>query len=196
MLAFFAVLQTGQESRKAAQFLHEQRCLQGRNKTHELRKLQHLQTIVVVVFLVLSSSCPCPWSATSPAKPLFSAASIPSLFTSQHDSASSTPLLKQQEACSRSCSRVLFKEKTIASFSCATLCHAWFSISSFFNRYCNSIVLFAAFVISSSFCPSKTDAFGSIFFTNTATCCFLCSCSNNFNLSFWIKVNKKNQEAN
>jgi hypothetical protein len=38
MLPSFTALHTGQEPRKASQYLHEQTCLQGRKRTHGLRE--------------------------------------------------------------------------------------------------------------------------------------------------------------
>lgn len=180
MLAFFGDWQTGQESRKASQALHEQRCLQGRNSTHELRELQPLQTMFVFFFFF---NFLCSTSLLSP-----SSSSVLSLSsTSQHDSASSAPLLLRQQALSLISSSVLFKDTTMASFSSATLFHDWFSVSNFLNKSRSSIVLLVPRAISSSFCLNKAVVFDSIFFSNVPTCCFLCSCSNNLNLSFCLK---------
>lgn len=171
MLAFFGILQTGHESRKTSQSLQEQRCLQGSITTQEFRELQHLQTIAL-----FSSS---PFSVFS---------SFSSMFW-QQDSASSAALAdKQADSLSRWI--VLFNDATIASFSFATLCHVWFSISILFKKFWSSIVLFAAFEISSSFCLSRSWVLDSYFFIKSAICCFLCSCNANLNLSFCFKENK------
>lgn len=164
MLAFFTTPQTGQEIKKPWQDLHEQRCLQGRKTTHEFRELQHLHSI----FLAFCSSF-------SP--PLFSPVS-----SSQQDSASSTQLVKHWFSLSRSIE--LLRLETKASFSLASLCQFWLSISIVLKNCSSSPVLFMALEISSSFCFSKYSAFASNFLRSNKICCFLCSCKANFNLSF------------
>lgn len=165
MLAFFTTPQTGQEIKKPWQDLHEQRCLQGRKTTHEFRELQHLHSI----FLAFCSSF-------SP--PLFS----PPVSSSQQDSASSTQLVKHWFSLSRSIELLRLETKT--SFSLASLCQFWLSISIVLKNCSSSPVLFMALEISSSFCFSKYSAFASSFLRSNKICCFLCSCKANFNLSF------------
>lgn len=169
MLAFFTIPQTGQESKETWQSLHEQRCLQGRNTTHEFLKLQLLQTIFSWFSL---SPSPCPLFSPVPS----------SLSPLKHDPVSSTSLVKHPF--SLSCSIVLFKFATIASFSVANRYHVWLSISTFLKKSSSSIVLFIAFAISSSFCCSKTTVFSSYFLKSNAICCLRCSCKSNLNLSF------------
>ena len=198
MLAFFAFVQTGQRSRRGSQTSHEQRCLQGRNNMHELRELQPLHTVIIINFLCFSSS-------HTSSTPLFSSVSSCttscnnsssfSIFTSQQDSASSASLLKKPKGVlSLTCSNALFNDTTMASLSCAALCHAWFSVSNLLKKSSSSIVLLAACAISSSFCLSKNNVFDSILFSTTANCCFLCSCNTNLNLSFCF--HKKKKKAN
>jgi len=185
MLDFLGVLQTGQTCRKGSQVLHEQRCLQGRNIKHDFWELQHLQSIV---FFLISSSSPTP-----PRHTLFSPVPVPSpidivipTLSSQHDSASSDVI--RCTALSFICSKLLWRHNTMASFSSATFLHDSFSTSNLLKNSFNSLVLFVASTISSSFCLSKWRAFNSIFFNNSAICCFLCSCSKTLNFSFWTNT--------
>ena len=49
MLASFTDSQTGQNPTKASQDLHEHRCLQGSNITHDLRELHTLQQFFIII---------------------------------------------------------------------------------------------------------------------------------------------------
>ena len=164
---------------------------------HELRELQPLHTVIIINFLCFSSS-------HTSSTPLFSSVSSCttscnnsssfSIFTSQQDSASSASLLKKPKGVlSLTCSNALFNDTTMASLSCAALCHAWFSVSNLLKKSSSSIVLLAACAISSSFCLSKNNVFDSILFSTTANCCFLCSCNTNLNLSFCFHKKKKSK---
>lgn len=187
MLAFLTILQRGHESRKGSQTWHEERCLHGKKTTHDIPELQLLQTISLLLFcpllLLPPSSCPRPPSSTTTTLSPFS----------QHDSASSAPFHGCRHALSFSCSIVLVRDMTMASFSFATLCHACFSISILLNMSSSSIVLFIALDISSSFCFSKNCFFDSYFLSINASCCFLCSCKPNLNLSFCLRINRWTQ---
>ena len=143
---------------------------------HEFLELHPLHTINI--FLAVSSV-----ASRNPS-------SAP-LLTSQQDSASSAPLLKQPDEFSLSCSIVLLRETTMASFSWAILCHVWFSNSSFFRNSPSSTVLLAACAISSSFCFNIGRAFDSSFFNNDPSCRLFCSCNTNLNLSFCFQKMKR-----
>lgn len=168
MLASFTELQTGQEPRKASQALHEQRCLHGRKRTHDFLDLHHLQTIF---FLSPSSS--------STFSSLLQEPQI-------EDSASWAPLLTTTSL-SLTCSSVLLRSTTIASFSFAILCHDSLSISAFLRLASSSIVFLVAWANTSSFCLIKHKAFDSKLFSTAASCCLLCSCRAHLSLSFCLK---------
>ena len=143
------------------------------------------------MFDVLSSSC----SSPSPPPPLLFSPVPSSLFpmlSSQQDSASSE---KIPQAFSLICSIVWFRDITLASFSLATLCQAWFSISNFLRKSSSSIALLVAFAISSSFCLKRANAFDSTFRIRAASCCFLCSCKTNLNLSLCKNREEEKSES-
>lgn len=172
MLATLAELQTGQETRKASHCLHEQRCLQGKRRTHEFLELQRLQAS----FLLSSfSSC--------------------SLLSSSHESqqtdSASSALLLIKTILSLTCSRVLLRSITIASFALANLCHDSLSISAFLKQASSSIALLVACIKSSSFCLIKFIAFDSTLFNTAPSCCFLCSSRADLNLSLYSYIPKK-----
>lgn len=162
MLAFFVVPQTGQRSRNASHDLHEQRCLQGRNSTHDSPESHALHTI--------SSA------AAPPPPPLPPVASTPPSGASQQDSASSSFLLLSR-------SSMLLRDTTMASFSCDSLCHAWLSASSLVRKLWSSSVLLEARAISWSFCWINDCALDSIFLRSVASWCRLCSFNIHFSLS-------------
>jgi len=186
MLDFLGILQTGQTCRKGSQVLHEQRCLQGRNIKQDFWELQHLQSIV---FFLICSTSPTPPRHTVFSPVPSSIAAVIFMLSSQHDFASSDIIACT--ALSFTCSKLLWRHTTIASFSSATFFHDSFSTSNLLKNSFNSLVFFVACIISSSFCLNKWRAFNSIFFNNSAMCCFLCSCSKTLNFSFC--TNTKNQ---
>lgn len=177
MLASLADLQTGQDTRKASHCLHEQRCLQGRKRTHEFLELQRLQAI-----FLLSS---------------FSSCSLWSHEPQKTDSASSA-LLLTKTSLSLTCSSVLLRSETMASFALASFCHDSLSISAFFKQASSSIAFFVACAKSSSFCLIIVMAFDSMLFSTTASSRFLCSCKADLSLSLCLdktpmkKEKKKN----
>lgn len=165
MLSTFTDLQIGQESMRASHASQEQRCLHGRITTHEFLELQVLQVI-----LSLSSEALKVWGR------------------SQQDSASSAGV-EDEKTFSFVISSILnFNESTMASFSLAILCHAWFSISILFKSNSNFAFFLLSFAISSSFCLSKKRVFASTVFIRSVVCCFLCSCMVSLNLSFYANT--------
>ena len=177
MLPSFTAPHTGQEPRKASQYLHEQTCLQGRKRTHGLREWQLLQLIfLLILFTASSSSCPLSSLSHEP----------------QNDAASSAVWLTKTSR-SLTCSSVLFRSVAIASFALANLCHVSLSISAFLKHSWSSIVLIFACAKSSSFRLIKIDAFDSNSLKRTAMSCFLCSCKTSFNLSFCWETERDRQ---
>lgn len=166
MLVSFTDLQTGQASRKTSQDLHEHRCLQGRKIKHDLRELQRLQAI----FLLSSFTSPCSLTAV--------------LDPQKRDSASSAPLLTQTKFSLMTCSSVLLRSMAIASFSSASLCHEFFSISALLRSASSSIVFFVARAKSSSFRLIKFNALDSILLSRIASCRFFRSRKADLSLSF------------
>lgn len=171
MLAFFVALQTGQKSRPLSHGLHEQRCLQGKNRTHEIRELQIRQIILFFPRSMASSSPP----------------------TLLLDSASS---LAPDEILSLICSSAWLSDATTAWFSCTALCRSWFSICNLVRNCSSSILLLFALAISSSFCWNRTRVLVSIWFSNTPICWFLFCCRSNLNLSLCFRKIKINQKKN
>lgn len=156
MLAFFTILHTGHECRKASHDLQQHRCLQGIITTHESSLKQFLQ-IIVFLFSILFSS----W---------------------QQEPSSSTSIF----AFSLNCSILLLRFITIDSVSMAVICHFCLSISVLLKNSSSSILLVVARLISSSFCFSNTSDFDSYFFKIVNCCCFRYACRANRNLSFCI----------
>ena len=186
MLASFTDLQTGQQPRRGSQDLHEQRCLQGKKRKHEVRELQRLHAIFL--HWSFTSSPPSPLSLPLPSSSLLSMGPPP------YDSASSAPLLSNK-CVSLTCSSMLFRYLTIASFSVATRCHPWLSTSLLLNQSSSSIIFFLALAKSSSFCLIRVIVFDSNLFNSDPSCCFRCSCKANFNLSSYCTKYQQNSNS-
>lgn len=182
MLASLVDSQTGQEPRKGSQDLHEQRCLQGRKRTHDLLVLQFLQANFFPFSSTTRFSCSITTLSLSLCPPLS--------HEPQQDSASSASLLTKTSL-SLTCSSVLLRSMTMVSFALAILCHVSLSISAFLKQSWSSMALLVACAKCSSFCLIKLKVLDSKFLNRAASCCFLCSCKANLSFSFCFKERKK-----